>query len=179
MAHANYPHFPGTLYDCAECEARCHCETGSAECIFDGEHIMDKPTSAQTRRITDWMRDYARGHQGTASRAGRILGHETTRAASRMTHTLTYGSGTRAGAWVMVDPRDRTAWIMPSSRTAERVDGDARSLEALWTRTARESRYLDVLFDELEAQSYALLPGSETRESLEAYRATPRPEWLD
>lgn len=140
---------------------------------------MDKPTSAQTRRITDWMRDYARGHQGTASRAGRILGHETTRAASRMTHTLTYGSGTRAGAWVMVDPRGRTAWIMPSSRTAERVDGDARSLEALWTRTARESRYLDVLFDELEAQSYALLPGSETRESLEAYRATPRPEWLD
>ena len=57
--------------------------------------------------------------------------------------------------------------------------GDARGLEALWTRTARESRYLDVLFDELEAQGYALLPGSETRESLEAYRATPRPEWLD
>ena len=140
---------------------------------------MDKPTPAQTRRITDWMRDYARGHQGTASRAGHILGHETTRAASRMAHTLTYGSGTRAGAWVMVDPRDRTAWIMPSSRTAERVNGDARGLEALWTRTARESRYLDVLFDELEAQGYALLPGSETRKSLEAYRATPRPEWLD
>ena len=140
---------------------------------------MDKPTPAQTRRITDWMRDYARGHQGTASRAGHILGHETTRATSRMAHALTYGSGTRAGAWVMVDPRDRTAWIMPSSRTAERVDGDALGLEALWTRTARESRYLDVLFDELEAQGYALLPGSETRESLEAYRATPRPEWLD
>ena len=140
---------------------------------------MNKPTPAQTRRITDWMRDYARGHQGTASRAGHILGHETTRAASRMAHTLTYGSAVRAGAWVMVNPRDRTAWIMPSSRTAERVDGDARGLEALWTRTARESRYLDVLFDELEAQGYALLPGSETQESLEAYRATPRPEWLD
>ena len=140
---------------------------------------MDKPTPAQTRRITDWMRDYARGHQGTARRAGHILGHETTRPASRMAHTLGYGSPMRAGAWVMVNPSDRTAWIMPSSRTAELVDGDARGLEALWTRTARESRYLDVLFDELEAQGYALLPGSETRESLEAYRATPRPEWLD
>ena len=140
---------------------------------------MDKPTPAQTRRITDWMRDYARGHQGSASRAGHIIGHETTRAASRMAHALGYGSPVRAGAWVMVDPRDRTAWIMPSSRTAERVNGDARGLEALWTRTARESRCLDVLFDELEAQGYALLPGSETRDSLEAYRATPRPEWLD
>ena len=140
---------------------------------------MDKPVPAETRRITDWMRDYARGHQSTASRAGHTLGHETTRATSRMAHTLTYWSAARAGAWVMVDPRDRTAWIMPSSRTAEQVNGDARSLEALWTRTARESRYLDVLFDELEAQGYALLPGSETRASLEAYRATPRPEWLD
>ena len=140
---------------------------------------MDKPTPAQTRRITDWMRDYARGHQSTASRAGFILAHETSRATSRMAHMLTYESAVSAGALVMVDPRDRTAWIMPSSRTAERVDGDARGLEALWTRTARESRYLNVLFDELEAQGYALLPGSETRESLEAYRATPRPEWLD
>ena len=140
---------------------------------------MDKPTPAQTRRITDWMRDYARRHRGSATSAGHILEHETARAASRMAHTLTYWSAARAGAWVMVDPRDRTAWIMPSSRTAERVNGDARGLEALWTRTARESRYLDVLFDELEAQGYALLPGSETRESLEAYRATPRPEWLD
>ena len=140
---------------------------------------MDKPTPAQTRRITDWMRDYARGHQSTASRAGHILGHETTRAAARMAHTLGYGSPVRAGAWVMVDPRDRTAWIMLAARTAERVNGNALGLEALWTRTARESRYLDVLFNELEAQGYALLPGSETRESLEAYRATPRPEWLD
>ena len=140
---------------------------------------MDKPTPAQTRRITDWMRDYAHANQVAARRAGFTLAHETTRAASRMAHTLGYGSPMRTGAWVAVDPRDRTAWIMPASRTAERVNGDARGLEALWTRTARESRYLDVLFNELEAQGYALLPGSETRESLEAYRATPRPEWLD
>ena len=140
---------------------------------------MDKPTPAQTRRITDWIREYAHANQVTAMRAGFTLAHETTRAASRMAHMLGYGSPMRTGAWVAVDPRDRTAWIMPAARTAERVNGDARGLDALWTRTARESRYLDVLFDELEAQSYALLPGSETRESLEAYRATPRPEWLD
>jgi hypothetical protein len=138
-----------------------------------------RPTAAQTRRITDWMRDYAHGHQGTASRAGYVLAHETNRATSRMAHTLGYGSPMRAGAWVMIDPRDRTAWIMPASRTAERVNGDAHGLEALWTRTARESRYLGVLFSELEAQGYRLLPGSETLESLTAYRATPRPEWLD
>ena len=140
---------------------------------------MDKPTPAQTRRITNVMRNYAHANQVAARRAGHILAHETTRATSRMAHALTYESAVRAGAWVMADPRDRTAWIMPSSRTAERVNGDARGLEALWTRTARESRYLDVLFDELEAQGYRLLPGSETRDSLEAYRATPRPEWLD
>ena len=113
---------------------------------------MDKPTPAQTRRITEWMREYAHANQVAARRAGFTLAHETTRAAARMAHALTYESAVRAGAWVMVDPRDRTAWIMPSSRTAERVNGDARGLEALWTRTARESRYLDVLFDELEAQ---------------------------
>ena len=140
---------------------------------------MDKPTPAQTRRITNVMREYAHANQVAARRAGHILGHETTRVASRMAHTLGYGSPMRAGAWVMVNPSDRTAWIMPAARTAERVNGNALGLEALWTRTARESRYLDVLFNELEAQGYALLPGSETRESLEAYRATPRPEWLD
>ena len=140
---------------------------------------MDKPTPAQTRRITNVMRDYAHANQVAARRAGFTLAHETTRATSRMAHTLGYGSVVRAGAWVMVNPRDRTAWIMPAARTAERVNGNALGLEALWTRTARESRYLDVLFNELEAQGYALLPGSETRESLEAYRATPRPEWLD
>ena len=140
---------------------------------------MDKPTPAQTRRITNVMRDYAHANQVAARRAGFTLAHETTRAASRMAHMLGYGSPMRTGAWVAVDPRDRTAWIMPAARCAERVNGGARGLEALWTRTARESRYLDVLFNELEAQGYALLPGSETRESLEAYRATPRPEWLD
>ena len=140
---------------------------------------MDKPTSAQTRRITDWIRDYAHANQVAARRAGFILSHEVKRSGAAMRHVLEYESRTRAGAWVAVDPRDRTAWIMPAARTTERVIGNALGLEALWTRTARESRYLDVLLSELEAQGYALLPGSETRESLEAYRATLRPEWLD
>ena len=140
---------------------------------------MDKPTPAQTRRITNVMREYAHANQVAARRAGFTLAHETTRAAARMAHMLTYESAARAGACVMVDPRDRTAWIMPSSRTAERVDGDARGLEALWAQSAREHLFVDWFLGELEAQGYTLLPGSETRESLEAYRATPRPEWLD
>ena len=140
---------------------------------------MDKPTPAQSRLITNVMREYAHANQVAARRAGYILAHETTRAASRMAHTLGYGSPVRAGALVMVDPRDRTAWIMPAARTAERVDGDVRSLEALWVQSAREHLFVDWFLGELEAQGYALLPGSETRESLEAYRATPRPEWLN
>jgi hypothetical protein len=37
-APVNYPHHPGRLYDCAACEASCHCTPGNAECVYDGEH---------------------------------------------------------------------------------------------------------------------------------------------
>ena len=30
--HVDYPHFPGTLYDCPACEARCHC-TDATPCV--------------------------------------------------------------------------------------------------------------------------------------------------
>src|SRR5688500_18710265 len=36
LAHADYPHEPGRLYDCAACEARCHCKPGETLCIFCG-----------------------------------------------------------------------------------------------------------------------------------------------
>ena len=36
--HVDYPHEPGYLYDCPACEASCHCEDGSAECVYDGPH---------------------------------------------------------------------------------------------------------------------------------------------
>lgn len=32
-AHASYPHFPGTLYDCAACEAECFCSADSTQCV--------------------------------------------------------------------------------------------------------------------------------------------------
>lgn len=38
LQHADYPHEPGTLYDCAACEARCHCTPDDAECIYSGTH---------------------------------------------------------------------------------------------------------------------------------------------
>lgn len=31
--HADYPHFPGTLYDCLLCESECFCGPGDFECI--------------------------------------------------------------------------------------------------------------------------------------------------
>lgn len=34
VPHADYPHEPGRLYDCAACEAQCHCEPGTAECVY-------------------------------------------------------------------------------------------------------------------------------------------------
>jgi hypothetical protein len=37
-AHADYPHEPGRLYDCAACESRCHCTAGYAECVYVGQH---------------------------------------------------------------------------------------------------------------------------------------------
>jgi hypothetical protein len=38
LAHADYPHEPGRLYDCPACEDHCHCKPGETECIFEGEH---------------------------------------------------------------------------------------------------------------------------------------------
>lgn len=36
--HADYPHWPGYLPDCPACEARCHCDGESAECVYPGGH---------------------------------------------------------------------------------------------------------------------------------------------
>lgn len=38
--HNDYPHNPGYLYDCAACEASCHCTPGHAECVYEGEHKL-------------------------------------------------------------------------------------------------------------------------------------------
>lgn len=36
MEHVDYPHWPGTLYECGACESECHCEGISAftMCVF-------------------------------------------------------------------------------------------------------------------------------------------------
>lgn len=31
--HADYPHFPGMLYDCPACEAECFCTDGTS-CVY-------------------------------------------------------------------------------------------------------------------------------------------------
>lgn len=44
--HADYPHEPGTLYDCPACESTCYCSTepGHTACLYcslesDAEHV--------------------------------------------------------------------------------------------------------------------------------------------
>ena len=38
--HRDYPHYPGYLIGCEACEAKCHCVSGAAECVFEGEHYL-------------------------------------------------------------------------------------------------------------------------------------------
>lgn len=38
FTHNEYPHLPGTLYDCQACESACHCTPDSAECVYGGPH---------------------------------------------------------------------------------------------------------------------------------------------
>lgn len=38
IPHADYPHEPGRLYDCAACESQCFCTPGTTECVYSGEH---------------------------------------------------------------------------------------------------------------------------------------------
>lgn len=35
MDHVDYPHMPGTLWDCLACETECHCDpsTGFVPCL--------------------------------------------------------------------------------------------------------------------------------------------------
>ena len=40
LDHRGYPHYPGYLVDCEACEAKCHCVSGAAECVFEGEHYL-------------------------------------------------------------------------------------------------------------------------------------------
>ena len=50
VQHANYPHEAGTLYDCPACEAACHCDPDSSECIYSGEHTTFREVGAYSPR---------------------------------------------------------------------------------------------------------------------------------
>ena len=39
VAHADYPHDPGTLHDCPACEAECFCANGHAPCVRCGDYM--------------------------------------------------------------------------------------------------------------------------------------------
>lgn len=52
LGHADYPHWPGELYDCPACEAECFCDPtdNQSECVhcaltLECEYwVYDKPT---------------------------------------------------------------------------------------------------------------------------------------
>lgn len=47
IEHADYPHQPGTLYDCAACEDRCFCK-GVFECVYCA-------IKAEAETASDWF----------------------------------------------------------------------------------------------------------------------------
>lgn len=53
--HADYPHTPGTLYDCAACERACHCADGT--CIQCEEEIST-PVEEWEEQAMDAAADY-------------------------------------------------------------------------------------------------------------------------
>lgn len=47
LAHVNYPHNPGTLWDCLACESACYCRSDGQECVYcaslaDSDYLTEK-----------------------------------------------------------------------------------------------------------------------------------------
>lgn len=40
MEHVDYPHRPGTLYDCWACESECFCVDGSMPCLHCSVNVF-------------------------------------------------------------------------------------------------------------------------------------------
>lgn len=146
----------------------------------------NNPSPAETRRLTEMLRDWASAHHGTAFRDGLSIAHESTNRRAAMRHTLTYWGPTKSGSLVMFHPPTREAWILPGSRAADRynepeTDGSpvkvstpGRALYFEWAKDSRESGFTAAMLGEFDRQGYTMIGGSETMETLDAYRAAPR-----
>jgi len=139
-------------------------------------------TAANTRRVTNEMREMAHYLQGRVyglTRAymdkGNLNAVDTWWEARpyNKTHgsfTVEHQSPTRAGCPVVIYPERGEYWIRPASRG----DGSVQLVDKCLREMAAETRYLDVLFDILEAGGWQAMGHSETRETLAAWRDTRR-----
>lgn len=54
--HTDYPHFPGTLFDCPACEAECFCCPSQTQCvrcaIADETQALSQKEIAYLERLT-------------------------------------------------------------------------------------------------------------------------------
>ena len=60
--HSVYPHMPGYLIECPECEFKCHCGPGvmagnETECVFIG-HDTDNWRAATDDETADYLAGY-------------------------------------------------------------------------------------------------------------------------
>ena len=142
-------------------------------------------TAAETRRITSILEEYNRYTPGKDAEHGVVRSIDLSRMYNRRRYFVSYRiNTTTAGIHVLIDTTAREYWIRPAERVERNYSelGIATRSHNHLDRThlviARETRILDALFDELDAQGYTPARWSETRESLETYRAQPRPEFL-
>ncbi|PSK96159.1 hypothetical protein CLV63_11241 [Murinocardiopsis flavida] len=71
-AHADYPHVPGTLYDCRACEAQCHCgDDDGFICIACAEHEETRvfPEATAERALAALLEHTAEVYAAAAARA--------------------------------------------------------------------------------------------------------------
>ena len=132
-----------------------------------------KRTSATTRRVTNELREIAHHLNMRNMYYARVLDNPELVLWDAAVRRAAYDSysleGSSEKVWtspIVIHADSGGAWIRPASR----ADVGTHVSDIALAELAAETRYLDVLFDVLEAGGWHLEPGSETRESLEAWR---------
>lgn len=92
-AHADYPHFPGMLYDCPACELACHCETALAP--FTCVHCAITAETTEESTMTYFPHDVA------AEVIARMDGHNEAEGVQFTADTITHSVVADGGAFLI------------------------------------------------------------------------------
>ena len=128
---------------------------------------MSTNQAAQTRILTNTLRDMVAGSRGSFHRVELLAHVERRQFSGRRVYMLSYGNATRSGFVIGVDVTSRELFIRPAQRATDRPED---SLSPLFTTWAAETLYLDTLMRDALAQGYTLAQWSETPESLAQWR---------